>query len=229
MKYSLKLKAIKLRNKGFSYSEILSKVPVARSSLSLWLRSVGLSKKQKQRLTLKKLQAIYRGAKIKRNKRLLKTRQIKEMARTEIGKISIRDLWLIGISLYWAEGSKEKDDKPGIGAIFSNSDPFMIKIFIKWLQDILKISNESIIFEIYIHETYRVRSKVVREYWSSVTGFSISKFDRIYFKQDKINSSRHNKSNSYHGLLRIRVRKSSDLNRKISGWIEGIYSHCGVV
>jgi len=44
-------KAIELRKKGLSYSEILKCVPVAKSTLSLWLRSVGLSKKQRQRLT----------------------------------------------------------------------------------------------------------------------------------------------------------------------------------
>ena len=33
----------------------------------------------------------------------------------------------------------------------------------------------------------------------------------------------------YFGLLRIRVRKSTDLNRKISGWIEEICRKWGVV
>lgn len=48
-----KKKAIELRKQGLSYREILEQIPVAKSSLSLWLRSVGLSKKQKQRLTEK--------------------------------------------------------------------------------------------------------------------------------------------------------------------------------
>ena len=45
-----KQKAIALRKRGYSYSEILAEVPVAKSTLSLWLRSVGLAKKQKQLL-----------------------------------------------------------------------------------------------------------------------------------------------------------------------------------
>jgi len=46
-KFKEKEKAIKLRKRGFSYSEILREIPVAKSTLSLWLRSVGLAKKQR--------------------------------------------------------------------------------------------------------------------------------------------------------------------------------------
>ena len=53
-----KQKAIKFRRKGLSYSEILKKIPVAKSTLSLWLRTVRLAKRQKQRLTEKRLAAI---------------------------------------------------------------------------------------------------------------------------------------------------------------------------
>lgn len=55
MEQIIKEKAINLRKRGFSYSEILEQIPVAKSTLSSWLHSIGLSKKQKQRLTEKKL------------------------------------------------------------------------------------------------------------------------------------------------------------------------------
>jgi transposase len=57
MRKSLKRIAIQLRREGYSYSEILKKVPVAKSTLSLWLRSVNLTNSQKQKLTLKKLKS----------------------------------------------------------------------------------------------------------------------------------------------------------------------------
>ena len=85
--------AIKLRRRGLSYNEILRKVPVAKSSLSLWLKSVGLAKKQKQRLTKKKLAAARRGWEARRNKRLVSTTLIKDKARAEIKNISKRELW----------------------------------------------------------------------------------------------------------------------------------------
>ena len=62
---TFKVKAIELRKQGFSYREILKQVPVAKSTLSLWLYSVHLSVPQKQTLTQKKLDAARRGAETK--------------------------------------------------------------------------------------------------------------------------------------------------------------------
>src|SRR3989338_10887183 len=107
-----KLLALTLRKQGLSYREILEKVPVAKSSLSLWLQSVGLSRKQKQRLTEKKLASARRGALKKKQDRIFRTKIIKEKAEKEVCKLSERERWLIGVALYWAEGSKEKEWNP---------------------------------------------------------------------------------------------------------------------
>ena len=60
-KEKLKQKAIKLRRQGKTYSEILTEVPVAKSTLSLWLREVDLSITQKQRITEKKKKSTKKG------------------------------------------------------------------------------------------------------------------------------------------------------------------------
>ena len=229
LKFKEKEKAIKLRKKGFSYSEILKEIPVAKSTLSLWLRSVGLAKKQKQRLTEKKLTAALRGAKAKRDYRLAITKEIKEKAKNEIGKLSDRELWLIGITLYWAEGAKQKENNVSQDVQFCNSDSKAIKIFIKWLLDICKISKENIYFRICLHENNKERLNDVQKYWAKVTQFPIKDFQKITWKKHKINTKRKNIGKKYFGLLNVRVKKSTNLNRKIEGWIEGIYNHCRVV
>ena len=219
--------AIELRKKGFSYSEILKKVPVVKSTLSLWLRGVGLSKRQKQRLTEKKLAAMKRGWEACRKKRLDITEMIKNKARLDVNKISRRELWLMGVMLYWAEGAKEKEWNRGVGLKFSNSDPAMISFFIKWLKEICSIPSQDIIYELYIHETANWKDAV--RYWSKIILISPLRI-RVYFKHHKINKTyRKNIGKDYHGLILIRVRKSANLNRKISGWIEGVCQYCGVV
>lgn len=233
MKEEIKTKAINLRREGLSYSEILKKIPVAKSTLSLWLRSVNLTKRQNQRLTEKKLLAIKKGGQSRKNWRLLNTQQIKEQAfleaKKKIKKIDARDLWLMGIMLYWAEGSKEKEYKPGQGLIFSNSDPLMINVFLKWLDVCLHISAEDIQFSIYIHENHKQNIEEVKTFWANVTGFSVRRFDRIYYKKHKVRIYRKNTEENYHGLLRVRVKKSSSLNRRVSGWIEEIDRQCRVI
>lgn len=231
MKKSLKKEAIGLRKKGLSYSEILKQIPVAKSTLSLWLRSIGLSKRQTQRLTKKKLAAIKRGLVIWKQMRVDRTKKIINEAIQEINKISrsTNQLKLMGTMLYWAEGAKTKEYRPSQNISFSNSDPKMIRFFLLWLQNILNISSERIKFNIYLHETHKLRINEIKKYWSGVTGYYESKFDKIYFKRNKIGTKRRNVNDNYHGLIRILVRKSTNLNRKITGWTLGICNQWGVV
>lgn len=229
MKQSLKSKAIGLRRKGLSYSEVLQKIPVAKSTLSLWLRSVGLSKRQKQRLTEKKLLASQRGGDAKRLQRINTTKRIYDQAKKEIGSISDKELLFLGTILYWAEGSKSKEHNPSQGVIFSNSDPLMIRLIIKWFKICLRAVDNDILFEIYVHETYRNRLSNLKKFWSESTRFPIAKFDKIYFKKDKLKTVRKNIGDGYYGQLRVKVRKSTNLNRKITGWVAGIFKQCGVV
>lgn len=219
-----KTHAIKLRRRGYSYSEILEKIPVAKSSLSLWLQSVGLSRKIRHRLTEKKRLSALKGAKKRHEQRLSLTKQILTKAENEIDHISERELWLIGTCLYWAEGSKEKENYPGSNAQFANSDPKMIKLFLKWLNKICKIPKDMIYFDIYLHENYRYMVDLVVEYWSNSTGYPKECFDHIYYKKNKIKTKRTNIGNSYFGVVKIRVRRSSSLLRQITGWINGIYN-----
>ncbi len=67
--------AIALRKKGLSYREILKRVFVAKSTLSLWLGDVGLSKKQKQRITQKRIEAGGGGGKKPKKKKNKKTEE----------------------------------------------------------------------------------------------------------------------------------------------------------
>lgn len=230
-KISERENAIALRQKGFSYREILEKVPVAKSTLSLWLRNVGLSKKQEQRLTQKKIASMLRGAESRRKERIVRTEKIKSKARIEINRIPIskQELWLMGIMLYWAEGSKEKTYGGGCRVDFSNSDPRMVSLFLKWLFEICKISKEDVRLVIYIHQNNKERIHDVIEYWAEHTKFSKEHFSHIQYKKHNPKTKRKNIGENYFGLLRITVSTSIDFNRKIAGWIEGVCQQCGVV
>lgn len=225
MKSELKEKTISLRREGLSYSEILKEIPVAKSTLTLWLRSVDLSKRQKQRITEKRLAAALRGGEIRKNNRISIVRKIYEEAARDIHKISKRELWLMGVMLYWAEGSKEKEGRPGLGVQFTNSDPDMIKLFLKWLFEICAIKKENVYFDIFIHENHRNNINRAINFWSEITGYPNDSFSHIYFKKNIIKTKRKNVGDSYFGLIKIRVKASSGLNRKIAGWTKGVIEY----
>lgn len=220
-KKNLKNKAIQFRKDGKSYSEILRDIPVAKSTLSLWLRSVNLSKRQKQNLTLKKLQAAWRGGEARKINRIKRSKKIIEQAKMEIGKITDRDAWLAGIMLYWAEGSKQKETNVSVAVKFSNSDPIMLCFFIMWLKKYLKVLDNEIVFEMFIHENHKEKKTDFINYWSKMLGYPVSKFDRIYYKRHNLKTKRKNIGENYHGQLVIMVKRSTNLNRRIIGWIEG--------
>lgn len=97
----------------------------------------------------------------------------------------------------------------------------------RWLKEALCIPKRDIVCEIYIHET----ADCVRviNFWADIISFNKEDFTRIYFKKHKIATVRKNTGQSYNGSLRVRIRRSSRLNRKVSGWIGGLANNCGVV
>lgn len=217
-----KIKAIKLRKEGMSYSEILKMVPVAKSTLSIWLKSVDLSKPQQQRLTAKKLAAAKRGGDARKKMRIDTTAEIVNRSKKQIGVVSKRELFLIGAILYWAEGTKEKEGTPGSGIQFTNSDPKMLRIFLLWLRSVCKIDEEKIHFQIYLHETNAARVREVVTYWSRNLGVGEDRLGTVYFKKNKLTTKRKNTGELYFGLIKIKVRQSSGLVRSISGWVNGV-------
>lgn len=219
VKKSQKQLAIQLRKQGLTYSEILKKVPVAKSTLSLWLRSVGLTKRQKQRITKKRRQAQLKGAMARKRQRINLEKKIIRRARSEIGSLTKRDLFILGTALYWAEGSKQTDTRRSQGVIFSNSDSQMICLFLTWLKEICGIREKDIIFELYIHQSQN--SDLCKRYWIKKLGISQTKLNRIYLKKHIPLKGKNYRKN--YGLIRIIVRRSTNFNRKIRGWIKGIY------
>src|SRR3989338_1283183 len=221
-----KLKAIKLRREGLSYREILRYVPVSKSTLSLWLRDVGLAKRQTQRLTKKRLDAMRRGWETIRAEKLKRVNTVRNRAVQEVSLLNTRECWLIGIALYWAEGAKEKHDTGATLLKFSNSDVSMIEFFQQWLIQYLKLAKNHLKHELYIHENADWLN--AKNWWARRLNVSSSRI-LVYFKKHNPKTKRHNTGDRYHGLIRINVPRSSHLTRTIEGWIQGICKRCGIV
>lgn len=223
----LREKAITLRKQGMTYSEILKLVPVAQSSISLWCRNIPLTAEQTNHIQQARTEGIKRGATSRHNQATKLKQDIISSSASEILTISNRDLWLIGIALYWAEGSKQGPKTISQGIKFTNSDSKMIKVFDLWLTRIMKINPDIIDYEIYLHESMKGEISRVINFWSRILDKPTAKFDRIYLKKNIVTKS-YPKSD-YKGVVRIVVKKSTNLNRQISGWQLGIVHSCGIV
>ena len=220
MKASERVDAIRLRREGLRYSDLTRRFGVAKSTLWRWLKAEGLVETQPQRLTEMKRAAQQRGAAAVKARRLARTQAILEQASQDVGALSRRDLWLLGLALYWAEGSKQKPGNVSAGVIFTNSDPAAVRAFVAWITDSCGVSNDRLTFEIYLHET--ADATRTRLYWAAQLQLPIEQLSRIRWKRHRPTTRRTNVGDSYYGLVQVRVARSSALNRRITGWIAGV-------
>lgn len=221
MRTAQKEQAIRMRKEGKTYREILAEIPIAKSTLSDWLKSVQLAQPQIQRITKLRLASARRGAQARKNKRLSEIGALNTQGKLEVGVLTQRELWLIGTALHWAEGSKQCQSTPSAGVIFTNSDPNMFVVFLAWLKEI-GVQDKDRVFELYVHDSRKEEVPAFKKWWARRLGITSSLISSVYFKRDKIKTNRKNVADLYHGLIRIRVRSSTSLNRRINGWIEGI-------
>jgi len=206
--------AIDMRKRGMSYSEIQNRIYVSKSTLSYWLKNLKLTEEQKKELDDKRLEAIKKGSKKKTLRKLRLIEEVKLSSAECIKKISKRELWLMGIVLYWRERllkGNETDLYKGVR--FTSSDPHLIKVFLKWLKDVGGIKNEEIGFDLFIRGDDKSLVDKAVDFWSDVTDFQVKKFLHIYTLP---------KNKTKMGLLRIRVKSSSMLARQIAGWVKGV-------
>ncbi len=221
-KSELRLKAREMRSKGESVRDISRNLDVSKSTASIWTRDIILSIEQLEKLRNNSLKGGELGriksALIQKQRRLALIEKCNQNGSEIIGKLSKRESLMAGLALYWAEGAK-KNGKLS----FCNSDPYLIKFMISWLQINLGIERERLRLRVGINETHRDREKIVRNYWSNQTGISLAQFSKTSFKKSNPHKVYKN-HNEHFGTLDVLVLKPGELYYKILGLVKGLSS-----
>lgn len=211
--------ATKLRRKGLSYGEIQLQVPVSKSTLSLWCRNIELTSQQKEKLLKNKQFGQHKGSLIaaenKRKERITRTNEIYAEALKEIGHLSKRERFLIGVSLYAGEGDKSEK-----GSGFTNSNPLFIKFMMNWFKEFCMIPDAKFRGAIWLHE--ELDPVAAKRYWSELSGIPQNQFHKTYIAQAKPNSKKIRKNIHKHGIFAIRISDSYK-QRKVLGWISAMF------
>ncbi len=216
MKIIEKQEARRLRAFGYSINEIVGRVGVSKSSASLWVRDIELTSKQRQQLSERgfRKDAIEKRREARLRNEAAKRQIIIDNAQKEVGIISHRELLLIGTALYWAEGGKTKR-----GVVrFSNSDPEMIKIIMRFFREECNVPEEKFRGHIHIHP--HLNHIKAKQYWSFISRIPEDRFFKTYRKASK--ASRHKKDSLPYGTFDVCVC-STELFLKILGWTRGIF------
>jgi len=120
-----------------------------------------------------------------------------------------KKLKIAGIMLYWAEGTLK-----GCTVDFANSNPEMIRVFLKFLREICGAKEERIRVYLYTHSNSDINE--LKNYWHRITNISLNQFTKPYVREGNPNIS--NRKMLY-GLIHIRYNDKKLLNT-IEGWIK---------
>lgn len=196
-------RAVGLRLRGKTYTEIASKLKVAKSSLSLWLRDLPFPKEStsasKKKYFLKFVQP--KGALANHNKKLKMWDELHREAKEEVKILPMNYDFLrsLLVMLYWAEGSKF--DKGGIS--FVNTDPRIASLFITLLRHCYEIDESRLRVRLHLHWYHSITN--TRNYWATLLNVPGKQIQKVYIK--KRNRSKRFRKN-FMGICFIRYNDS---------------------
>lgn len=204
-----------LRAAGWTYTEIAAELGVSKSSVSLWCRDVPVDEAT---WAARARANRNEGARNRRPNRLQLAKEAEiERCRREaaelIGDLSDRDLLIAGVCLYAGEGAKTER-----GVIFTNSDPRMVALFLRWFRRFFDVDESRFRFRLYLHQDQDLGRAEV--FWSELTGIPPTQFYKPYRAQadPSIRRSKHPL-----GCATI-VYNSMVAHRLVMGMVEAVLS-----
>src|SRR3989338_3979508 len=215
MKLVEKEKARILRKEGYSINQIVEEAGLTKSSVSLWVRDIVLTKVQKSRLSERgrSVESVERRRLIRLSNEQAKRQVIIDEAKKDFTSLSLKELKLIGIILYLGEGGKTERG----AARVSNGDPLVIKMMMRFFREICKVPEEK--FRGNIHTFAHADVAKTEKYWSKISGIPRKQFHKTYIKPSS--ASLQKRYTLPFGTFSINVCDTK-LFLTIMGWIERV-------
>ncbi len=163
----------------FSMEKVAEDLGVSMSALVYFMRKYDL----KRRTPRENEKIKFAKKPLSFNKQKLNTPYLKELA-------------AIGIMLYWAEGYK--GDEFNCTVDFANSDPLMIKLFVKFFRLIYKPNEKKMRIYLYCYSNQNIKNLI--NFWSKLTKIPRGQFLKPYVRSDFREGGRKMK----YGLIHIR-------------------------
>lgn len=212
-------RALALRSKGYTYREIIDEVSIAKSTLAGWVKNVfppDTEKKIREIAAKKYREKINEWSKYRSNKLLEESRQEQEKYSKKVWPLSKKDLFLVGTSLYWAEGGKTNR----WSFTFYNSDPGINQVMMRYLHEVCEIKNNSIKIQLVLQPNIEEIS--AKKYWAEVLHLDINNnFNRASYSLSSASKGKRPKNRLPYGTVQIYVPGKQICN-KIKGWMLGL-------
>jgi len=116
-----------------------------------------------------------------RAKRENRLSEVYKKVSRDVGSLSKRDLFLAGLFLYWGEGTKVQKN----AVTLTNTNPAMLKLFIKWLE-LLDIKRKYLKIKLHLYSDMNIKRSL--DFWSKELNIPISQFRKPYIKKTQLKS-----------------------------------------
>jgi transposase len=227
-KDELRGQALKLRGEGWSVNDIALELGVATSTAWQWVRHLPLDKdtdRARRKAAHAKLMTDGRWRAHRQARDERRARMFANMGEW-LGRVSERELILIGAVAYWCEGTKAKPWNSQEHVTFINSDPNLLELFLRFLECSGR-RREELTYRVAIHETADADAAVL--WWAAGLGLPLDRFARTTVKRHSPKTTCHNTGSDYHGCLVVRVPRGRELYWRIQGVMEAIFKFSGQI
>lgn len=214
-----------LRSDGWLLREIAAAMGVAVKTAFLWTEGIAVPPRAMHGRTPDEVRAMgraYWDAKLA--EREIEREAVMSAAADWVGELTPRELELVAVTAYWCEGGKSKPWRRTERLTFINSDPDLIRLWLRWLR-LMGVNPEHLAFRVHIHESADVAAAT--EFWAEVVGFPSSTFARATLKRHNPRTVRKNNGDDYRGCLIVSTQQSRLLYQRMAGIWRGIVA--GVV
>ncbi|HWB36049.1 MAG TPA: helix-turn-helix domain-containing protein [Rugosimonospora sp.] len=221
-KDALRARALELRGAGWSVNDIALELGVATSTAWLWVKHLPLdadSERARAKAAHAKLMTDARWER-QRQARDRRREQVITEARTRIGRLSGREVLLVGAVAYWCEGTKSKPWRPNEEHVtFTNSDPVLIEVFLRCVE-LLGRPREGLGYRVAIHES--ADATAATRWWAEGLRLPLERFLRPTLKRHEPATLRRNVGDDSHGCLVVTVPRSRELYWQIQGTVAAL-------
>lgn len=209
--------AKQLRSEGLSVRTIAQRIGCSKGSVSRWVRDIPLTAEQIQQLQSNQDRARAMAAGHPNGPHYTWKKIREEIASTARGDVpaapDMETLKLLGSALYWAEGFK----RSRCVINFSNSDPAMIAVMMRFFRQVCGVPEEQFRGCVHIHPHLNADQAVV--FWSRVSGIPRQQFHKTQFGISR--ASQGKRDTLPLGTFRV-IFTDVRLKSRMVGWIEGI-------
>lgn len=200
------------RSKGLSVRELAAVAGVSTSSVSLWVRDIGLT--EAQVAVLRERNPAYNGQHLGAKARVALGRQRRARHQEEgRGRVRAGDEGFVrACLLYWAEGAKSRHSLS-----FSNADAEMVRLWMHILRSTFGAPESRIRLTCYLYTDHVDRQRDVEDFWLNLTELDRSNLCRSIVNNYSRSSKRKRKNMLPYGTVKVVVHDTRLIQMVLGG------------